>query len=209
MSRAFASHSRLVAGAPAVAGVVLAALALAGCGPRNLDLALSIDAAACTIAIPAGGSILYQVAANGSTSDGGAGSFCGACLAVDAAISGPDALLAFLRARAPSCAGVHPGTTIGVRVTGWSSAACPSTGAGAGFCADAPTMLVPDGTSDATLMLALVCNPQCSAVCMPTTCIAQGKSCGAISDGCNRVLDCGTCKPPLRCGAVVPNVCGR
>ena len=38
--------------------------------------------------------------------------------------------------------------------------------------------------------------------------MAQGKDCGAISDGCNMVLDCGTCHPPLRCGAVTPNVCG-
>jgi hypothetical protein len=77
------------------------------------------------------------------------------------------------------------------------------------FCADAPSVLVPNGTSDATLMLALGCRVQCSAVCVPTTCIDQGKNCGQISDGCNNVLTCGTCHPPLFCGAVVPNVCGR
>ena len=68
---------------------------------------------------------------------------------------------------------------------------------------------VPDGTSNATLTLPLTCSPQCSATCTPTTCAAQGKNCGPISDGCNMVLDCGTCHPPLRCGAVTPNVCGR
>jgi hypothetical protein len=198
MSRAFVSPA-----------LVALALAGAGCGPRNLDLVLALDAGGCTLAIPAGGSLLYQVAANGSASDGGAGSFCGACLAVDAAIDGPDALLAFLRAHAPSCGGVHPGTTIGVRVTGWSAAGCPPSGSPPGFCADAPSVLVPDGTSDATLKLALVCKAQCSAVCMPTTCIVQSKNCGSISDGCNQVLQCGTCKPPLRCGAVTANVCGR
>jgi hypothetical protein len=189
--------------------LALAALAAAACGPRDLGLALTIDASGCTLAIPAGGSVLYQVEANGTTSDGGGGSFCGGCLAVDGAISSGDALLAFLRAHAPPCAGVHPGTTLGVRVTGWASAGCPPSGTAPGFCADAPTVLVPDGTSDATVMLKLVCKAQCSAVCMPTTCVDQGKNCGAISDGCNQVLDCGSCKPPLRCGAVVPNVCGR
>src|ERR1700758_3829276 len=27
--------------------------------------------------------------------------------------------------------------------------------------------------------------------CTPTTCAAQGKDCGAISDGCDGMLDCG------------------
>jgi hypothetical protein len=149
------------------------------------------------------------VEANGVASvDGGAGSFCGGCLAVATALSGGDALVAFLRAEAPSCGGVHPGTTLSVRVTGWSSGGCP-TGNPERFCADAPSDLVPDGTSDATLTLGLVCKPACSASCVPTSCAAEGKDCGAISDGCNRVLDCGSCHPPLKCGAVTPNVCGK
>jgi hypothetical protein len=113
-----------------------------------------------------------------------------------------------LREHAPSCAGVHPATTLAIRVTGWSVASCP-TGNAASFCAAAPSQLVPDGTSDATLMMKLNCMAACSAVCVPTTCAAQGKDCGAISDGCNMVLDCGTCHAPQRCGANVPNVCGR
>ena len=32
---------------------------------------------------------------------------------------------------------------------------------------------------------------------------------GAISDGCNMVLDCGTCHPPEKCGAITPNVCDK
>jgi hypothetical protein len=197
MSRAFISLAlTLVVGA-------------AGCGPRKLDLVLTIDAGACMLTVPAGGSILYQVLANGSAmGDGGPGSFCGACLTVDSAINGPDELVSFLRAHAPSCAGVHPDSTLGVRVTGWSTAGCPQQ-SNPGFCADAPSVLVPDGTHDATLMLALGCKAQCSAVCVPTTCIIQGKNCGMISDGCNQVLDCGTCHPPLRCGVNTANVCGR
>jgi hypothetical protein len=187
----------------------LAALVLAGCGPRALDLTITVDASGCTLTVPAGGSISYQVEANGSSvGDGGAGSFCGGCLAVDTAIATSDALIAFLRAHAPSCAGVHPGTTLAIRVTGWSSGGCPAPIAPS-FCADAPSQLVPDGTSNATLAFNLKCKPACSSTCMPTTCAAQGADCGAISDGCNMVLDCGTCHPPLHCGAATPNVCGR
>jgi hypothetical protein len=187
----------------ALVAVALAA-GFGSCGPRALDLTLTVDATGCTLSVPAGGSLLYQLEANGS----GAGAFCGGCLAVDSAIATSDDLLAFLRAHAPSCGGVHPGTTIGVRLTAWSSGGCAATVAPS-FCADAPTVLVPDGTSDGSVALHLVCKPQCSATCVPTTCLAQGKDCGAISDGCNMVLDCGTCHPPLRCGAIVPNMCGK
>ncbi len=188
-----------------LATVALLVAAVAGCGARSLSVGLSIDATNCTLTRPAGGSLLYQVEANGTTA---VGSFCGGCLAVDSAINGSDALDAFLRAHAPDCGGVHPGTTLGVRLTGFTTSGCPA-GNTPQFCADGPTVLVPDGTSDATVSLALTCRAQCSAACVPTTCMAQGKDCGAISDGCNMVLQCGTCKPPLRCGAVTPNVCGR
>ena len=186
----------------AVAAVAL--VSLWGCGPRALDVTIAIDATGCTLSIPAGGSLLYQVEANGS----GAGAFCGGCLAVDTAIATSDQLVAFLRAHAPSCGGVHPDTTFGVRVTGWSAGGCPPTVA-ASFCADGPTVLVPDGTSNGSVTLNLTCKPQCSAVCTPTTCLAQGKDCGSISDGCNMVLNCGTCHPPKVCGALTPNVCDK
>ena len=187
----------------------LFAVALAACGPRALDVALTVDDSGCTLSVPAGGSLLYQVEANGAAStDGGPGSFCGGCLAVDSPIAGGAALVAFLRTHAPSCGGVHPGTTLGIRVTGWSAGGCPQANAPS-FCADAPTVLVPDGTSNATLTLDLVCKAACASACVPTTCAAEGKDCGAISDGCNMVLDCGTCHPPLKCGATTPNVCSK
>lgn len=45
--------------------------------------------------------------------------------------------------------------------------------------------------------------------CTPTTCAAQGKNCGSISDGCGGTLACGSCISPQTCGASgVPNVCG-
>jgi MYXO-CTERM domain-containing protein len=40
--------------------------------------------------------------------------------------------------------------------------------------------------------------------CTPTTCAAQGKSCGSIPDGCGGTLDCGTCGGSEICAA---NVC--
>jgi hypothetical protein len=187
---------------------LLLLLAWAGCGPRQLSVALTVDGSGCALALPAGGSILYQLTANGSADDGGGASFCGGCLAVDESIAGSDGLLDFLRRSAPSCGGVHPATLLGVRVSGWSAADCPSSAPA--FCVDGPTVRVPDGTRDGTVELALACHPQCAAACLPTSCAAAGKNCGPISDGCNHVIECGDCKPPLRCaGGGVDNVCGR
>jgi hypothetical protein len=192
-----------------VAALAVAATLTAGCGPRQLSLTLTVDSTGCTLALPAGGSILYQVNANGAIDDAGAGSFCGGCLALDGAIDSGDQLVAFLRAHAPACPGVHPDTLLGVRVTGWSTADCPQPSAPA-FCVDGPTVLVPDGAHDSTLALDLACHPQCAAACTPITCAAAHKDCGPISDGCNAVLDCGMCKPPARCaGGGVPNVCAK
>jgi hypothetical protein len=187
---------------------LVAGACLVGCGPRTLDLTLSVDATACTLAVPAGGSVLYQVEANGSLTSDGGGSFCGGCLAATMPIASADALVAFLKAQAPGCAGVRPSTTLGVRVSGFAASGCPP-GNAPTFCAEAPTQLVPDGTRDSSLTFDLICKPTCSATCVPMSCAAQGASCGPISDGCNGVLDCGLCKPPLRCGATTPNVCGR
>jgi hypothetical protein len=45
--------------------------------------------------------------------------------------------------------------------------------------------------------------------CIPTTCAAQGASCGTIPDGCGGTLDCGGCTSPNVCGAGgTPNACG-
>ena len=49
----------------------------------------------------------------------------------------------------------------------------------------------------------------CSGSCTPTTCAAQGKNCGSISDGCGRTLNCGPCTSPQTCGGGgTANVCG-
>jgi hypothetical protein len=47
------------------------------------------------------------------------------------------------------------------------------------------------------------------STCTPTTCAAQGKNCGTISDGCGGTLLCGSCTSPQTCGGGgVANVCG-
>jgi hypothetical protein len=44
-------------------------------------------------------------------------------------------------------------------------------------------------------------NVRGTGACTVTTCAAQGKTCGVISDGCGSTLPCGTC------GATLGNVC--
>ncbi len=46
--------------------------------------------------------------------------------------------------------------------------------------------------------------------CVPTSCAAQGKNCGALADGCTGTLDCGVaCPQGQSCGGGgVANVCG-
>ena len=39
-------------------------------------------------------------------------------------------------------------------------------------------------------------------VCVPTTCAAQGATCGSIADGCGGTLDCGPCAPTCPCEAL-------
>lgn len=46
-----------------------------------------------------------------------------------------------------------------------------------------------------------------SGTCTPTTCSAQGKNCGTISNGCSGTLNCGTCGSGQTCGVTTPNVC--
>jgi hypothetical protein len=45
--------------------------------------------------------------------------------------------------------------------------------------------------------------------CTPTTCAAENKNCGTISDGCGKTLDCGDCQGQQTCGGGgKANVCG-
>jgi len=44
--------------------------------------------------------------------------------------------------------------------------------------------------------------------CVPTTCTAEGKNCGVISDHCGGLLGCGACQGDDICGGAAANVCG-
>ena len=61
--------------------------------------------------------------------------------------------------------------------------------------------------SNGSASAVLTVNPASS--CTPTTCAAQGKNCGSISNGCGGTLSCGSCTAPQTCGGGgVVNVCG-
>ncbi|MBI3767819.1 MAG: hypothetical protein HY271_04895 [Deltaproteobacteria bacterium] len=64
-------------------------------------------------------------------------------------------------------------------------------------------------TSGGRCSEAAACTGTCTGPCTPTTCAAEGKSCGTIPDGCGGTLDCGSCTAPRTCGGGgTPNVCG-
>jgi hypothetical protein len=66
------------------------------------------------------------------------------------------------------------------------------------------TLTATEGPRVVTETLTVVPN-----TCTPTTCAAQGKNCGTISDGCGGFLHCGSCTAPQTCGGGgIPNVCG-
>lgn len=193
------------------ASLLAMCVAMLGCGERRLELGLTLESATCMATdIAAGGSLLYEVSAGGTVAaDGGIRSFCGGCLPVPAALSGKDAILAFLRLNAPTCPGVQPDSALLVRLTGWSVAACPPASMPV-LCAVSPVLSVPDGRSDGRVEAPLACTGNCGSTCIPTSCAAQGKNCGFLSDGCALLLDCGLCTPPEKCGkGGVPNVCSR
>jgi len=195
---------------------VKAALALVGlfacaCGARPLEFVLAVGAD-CRIAIPAGGSLQYEVAVGGN--DGGAAArVCGACLPVTAPIGDSTTLIALLRASAPTCTVEHD-TTLRVRITSFAGAGCTAAVAGVAadrVCALSSVLASSSGRGDQRLEVALSCGAGCdTSACLPSTCAAQGKSCGSLPNGCGETLDCGSCKSPQKCGGGgVDNVCGR
>lgn len=183
---------------------------LASCGARRLELVVSLDDARCGTRVPAGGSLLYEVSVGDiDAPDGGPRQFCGGCLPVAATLDGSEAIVAFLRANAPACAGVRPEATVLVRVTAWAEAACPSAKTPL-LCAASMAITVPDGRSDAQVAMPLACPVMCGTTCVPTSCADRGLDCGFVSDGCGVLLSCGMCRPPQKCGgAGVANVCGK
>jgi len=43
------------------------------------------------------------------------------------------------------------------------------------------------------------------SACLPTTCVAQGYTCGSLDDGCGTTLDCGSICPPGACDDITLN----
>jgi hypothetical protein len=192
--------------------LVLALLG-AGCGDRRLDLALALASDSCKIPVPAGGSIMYQLTSAPSGVDSGASAVCGTCLPVGAALADAGALLSFLRANAPACIGIRPDSDLRVALTAYDAGACSDGSGKRLFCSQSATVPLPDGRQDALVALTLTCQATCAGGCQPTTCIALGKNCDMVSDGCGGMLDCGTCSPPEACGGHggfgTPNVCSK
>ncbi|MFY0571307.1 Ig-like domain-containing protein [Archangium lansingense] len=88
----------------------------------------------------------------------------------------------------------------------WSPAS-PLTVARSGFVAvplDGGQVLVAGG-HDGSNPLATAELYTDTSSCVPTTCAAQGKTCGTVSDGCGGSLSCGTCPGDQTCSA--SNVC--
>jgi hypothetical protein len=190
-------------------------IALVACGDHRLDLYLALASDSCTVPVPAGGSILYQMTMGDAVNatNGDAGSSCGACLAVPNALPDSNAILAFLRANVPPCPNVHPNSQLQVALTAWSVPSCPGVQSSTrAFCSQSQSVTLPDGHGDAVVSVVLTCNPSCSSMCMPTTCKALGFNCGIVDNGCGVPLNCGTCTPPQKCGGGqdgqgTPNVC--
>jgi hypothetical protein len=59
--------------------------------------------------------------------------------------------------------------------------------------------IAPDNASWGAAAWQLV--QRCDTSCTPTTCAAQGKTCGSIADGCGGALSCGTCPSGQTCSA--------
>jgi hypothetical protein len=137
-------------------------LALVGCH-HTLDLALTLSSSSCTVPVPAGGSILYEVLITGPDGSG-ASTSCGGCLAVPTTLADENAILAFLRANAPSCSSVAPNSELQVALTAWSIPSCSDARPSARvFCSASPSVPIPDGHADAVLSAVLSCDPTCGA----------------------------------------------
>ncbi|WP_147450335.1 hypothetical protein [Corallococcus carmarthensis] len=95
------------------------------------------------------------------------------------------------RTSAGTCAGSVQACVVGTNSSFWGACVAPTESCN-GLDDDC------DGNIDEGDVCALFC------ACTPTTCAAQGKTCGVISDGCGGSLSCGTCGAGQTCNN---NVC--
>jgi hypothetical protein len=86
--------------------------------------------------------------------------------------------------------------------------ACGPTGDGCGHILQCGTCTPPQ-TCGGGGALGQCGAPPPGGTCAPATCSSLHVGCGAASDGCGALLDCGPCAPPLTCGGGgVPGQCG-
>jgi hypothetical protein len=186
---------------------LIACLALAACGSRELGVQVSI-ASDCTFVVPAGGGVLYEIVVDNNGVDGGTPRVCGGCVPVPGGVSSGAALLTVLRQSAPTCT-VSPGARLQVRLDSFMDASCTSVPTTNRLCGISGTVVAGDGKSDQSATATVSCQAGCNTVCTPLSCADQGKNCDVIGDGCGNMISCGMCTPPLKCGQDVPNVCSK
>ena len=68
-----------------------------------------------------------------------------------------------------------------------------------------PVPLQRDAMDGGTVDAAAEAHP---ASCVSDTCQERSYQCGTLVDECGQTQDCGTCRPPLFCGALAPHACG-
>jgi hypothetical protein len=88
---------------------------------------------------------------------------------------------------------------------------CGPAGDGCGGTLDCGTCTAPEtcGGGGPSMCGTPSCASGSCMSCVPTTCQALGYDCGPASDGCNGLLQCGTCTLPQTCGGGgKANVCG-
>jgi hypothetical protein len=147
-----------------------------------------------------------QSATCGSLSDGCGGTLqCGSCAA------GQTCASSHVCQAASACQGSVPAYTAGkcnaTAAYGNALYKCISQAAGVNgepagcglpgvYCSS----IAPDNASWGTSAWQLV--QRCdTSTCTPTTCAAQGKTCGSIGDGCGGTLSCGTCASGQTCSS--------
>ncbi len=106
-------------------------------------------------------------------------------------------------AKSPNQCGTGGCTPTTCAANGWN---CGMQGDGCGNLLDCGTCTSGETCGGGTNPKSGVCGS--GVTCTPATCASQGFNCGMATDGCNNILDCGTCTGTEICGAAGPNVCG-
>ena len=132
--------------------------------------------------------------------------FPGECDA--AALTPQERILEYMIWDLQSCVPPPPKTTCTPRTCSQQGLSCGPAGDGCGNAIQCGDCVAPQTCGGGGVP------GQCGAPppgghCTPETCASQSIACGAASDGCGNLLDCGVCVAPLSCGGGgVPGQCG-